>query len=125
MEDKYKDIKEDKIPVNAHIIVLDNGLATALYAGNDTEYKDTYSNYLTYYTKIKYAYDNKCKEMDLFGVTGDPNTKYKNLAGIFEFKKQFGGNLIEYIGDFELIANPFLKKIFTFLLKIYHFIRRG
>ena len=125
MEAKYKDIKEDKIPVNAHIIVLDNGLATALYAGNDTEYKDTYSNYLTYYTKIKYAYDNKCKEMDLFGVTGDPNTKYKNLAGIFEFKKQFGGNLIEYIGDFELIANPFLKKIFTFLLKIYHFIRRG
>ena len=42
-----------------------------------------------------------------------------------EFKKQFGVNLIEYIGYFELIANPFLKKIFTFLLKIYHFIRRG
>ncbi len=124
MEAKYQNIKEEKIAVNAHIIVLDNGYSTALYAGNSSEYTDTYSNYLTYYTKIKYAYDHGCKSMDLFGVTGDPKTTVKNLAGIFAFKKQFGGNLVEYIGDFDLVAYPFLFKIMPPLMKIYRKLRR-
>ena len=123
MLEKYQNIKEKKIPINAHIIVLDNQKATALYAGNDALYTDTYSNYLTYYTKIKYAYESGCKEMDLFGVTGNPKTDYKNLAGIFEFKKQFGGFLVEYFGDFDLIVHPFLYKILPFIKKVYYKLR--
>lgn len=123
MLEKYKNIKEEKIPVNAHIIVLDNNHATALYAGNDAEYKDVYANYLTYYEKMKHAFEKGAKDFDLFGVCGDPNTKFKNLAGIFEFKKQFGGKCIEYFGDFDLISNKLLYKVLPVLIKIYHKIR--
>lgn len=124
MLEKYQNISEEKIAVNAHMIVIHNNIATALYAGNDNNYTDTYSNYLTYYTKIKFAYDLGCKEMDLFGVPGDPKTKYKNLSGIFEFKKQFGGNLVEYFGDFDLVVYPFLYKILPISIKMYHLIRK-
>ena len=125
MQEKYEKETREKIPVNAHMVVIDDGHATALYAGNDSEFRDTYSNYLMYYTKIKYAYEKNCIDFDLFGVPGDPHSTYKNLAGIFDFKKQFGGYLVEYMGDFDLIAYPFLYWLIPKLKKVYRFFRRA
>ena len=34
---------------------------------------------------------------DLFGTPGDPNTKYKNLAKLHDFKRKFGDEYIEFM----------------------------
>ena len=54
--------------------------------------------------KLESTNIQKYEYADLFGVVGDPNTKYKNLAGIFEYKRKIGGDLIEFIGEFDFIA---------------------
>lgn len=110
---------EDSIVVSAHIMGFYNNSAVALYAGNLKEFQNTYANNYLYYEKIKYAHKIGCKRLDLFGVTGDPKTTIKNLAGIYEFKKQLGGYLIEYIGEYELIIN----KLWYKLLDIYRRIK--
>ena len=116
--------KEKEVVVSAHIMGFYQDHAVALYAGNDKEYQSTYANNYVYYEKIKWAKENGYKTLDLFGVTGDPHTEYKNLAGIYEFKKQLGGKLIEYIGEYHLINNKIIYYALKMILPIYHKIRK-
>lgn len=115
---KYKD-KKDGMYISAHIMAFSNDTATALYAGSDKDFQCTYANNFMYYEKIKYAKDKGYKYLDLFGVTGDPKTEYKNLAGIFEFKKNLGGDLKEFIGEYDLISNKFMYKFINIAIPIY------
>ena len=95
-----------------------------MYIGNDDVATYTGTVNRLYYEFIKDAYDRGFEFADLFGVVGDPNTKYKNLAGIFEYKRKIGGDLIEFIGEFDLINKPFWYFILPFLLKIYRKIKK-
>lgn len=121
---KYEKLDNKEIPVCGHLLTYYGDIATALYAGNDATYKESCTNYLMYYEKIKYYHDKGAKYMDLFGVVGDPHTKYKNLAGIYNFKEQWGGDCIEFIGEFDLVNKKYWYKILPILLKIYRMLRK-
>lgn len=118
----YKDLK-DGLVVSAHILALYQDKAVALYAGSNKDFQSTYVNNYVYYEKIKWCEENNYKSLDLFGVTGDPETKYKNLKGIYEFKKQLGGQLIEYIGEYDLVADKFYYHLFKIITPIYRKIK--
>ena len=98
--------------------------AWSLYIGNDEVATYTGTVNRLYYEFMKDAYNDGYEYADLFGVVGDPKTKYKNLAGIFEYKRKIGGDLIEFIGEFDLINKPFWYKVLPTLLKIYRKIKR-
>lgn len=121
--ESYKDLK-DGIIVSTHIMCFVNKTATALYAGSDKRFQSTYANNFMYYEKIKYAYEHGYTKLDLFGTVGDPNTKYKNLAGIFEFKKQLGGQLYEFIGEYDLVNNKLLYYFLKISLPIYRKLKK-
>ena len=53
--------------------------AWSLYIGNDEVATYTGTVNRLYYEFMKGAYDNGYEYADLFGVVGDPKTKYKNL----------------------------------------------
>lgn len=106
------------------ICTYTNTGAWSLYIGNDEVATYTGAVNRLYYEFIKDAYDNKLEYADLFGVVGDPNTHYKNLAGIFEYKRKMGGDCIEFIGEFDLINKPFWYKLLPNLLKIYRSLRK-
>jgi len=93
--------------------------AWSLYIGNDEVATYTGTVNRLYYEFLKEAYENGYEYADLFGVVGDPHTKYKNLAGIFEYKRKIGGTCIEFIGEFDLINKPIWYHILPLLLKIY------
>ena len=98
--------------------------AWSLYIGNDEVATYTGTVNRLYYEFMKDAFNSNYKYADLFGVVGDPNTKYKNLAGIFEYKRKIGGDLIEFIGEFDLINKPFWYTVLPILLKIYRKIKK-
>ena len=98
--------------------------AWSLYIGNDETATYTGTINRLYYEFIKDAYENNYEYADLFGVVGDPHTKYKNLAGIYEYKRKIGGDYIEFIGEFDLINKPFWYTILPVLLKIYRNIKK-
>jgi len=106
------------------ICTYSNGGAWSLYIGNDEAAAYTGTVNRLYYEFMKDAYENKYEYADLFGVVGDPHTKFKNLAGIFEYKRKIGGDLIEFIGEFDLINKPFWYKVLPILLKIYRKIKK-
>ncbi len=109
---------QEEIVLNGHVIMIYGDKAWVLYAGNHNILTSSYSNYKTYYEHIKYCYDNGIKIYDQFGTIGDLSEDNPRL-GLHEFKRKFGGDYIEFIGEFDLITNKFMYFIFNRLVPLY------
>ena len=79
---------------------------------------ETYVNYNTYFEHIKYCKQKGIKIYDQFGTIGDLSKENPRL-GLHEFKKKFGGDYIEFIGEWDYIINYPMYFIFTKLVPIY------
>ena len=121
---KSKLTDEDEILIASMLCVYSENGAWALYIGTDeiAEYINIIQRFCLEF--MKDSYDSGKEFSDLFGTVGDPHTKYKNLAGIFEYKRKLGGDYIEWMGDFDLVNKPFWYKVLPILLKIYRKIKK-
>lgn len=122
-QEEFKKIEEDEVVICSLICTYTANRAWSLFIGSNELANLTFAVSRVYYEAIKDAYHNGYEFFDLFGTTGDPKTTYKNLAHLHDFKRKFGGEYIEFIGEFDLISKPFLYKILPILLKIYRKIR--
>lgn len=113
--EKIKSIHQDEIVLSSIMTAKYNDKVWTVHGGNHTLLRELNSNYLLYYTIIKDAKDEGYKKIDFFGTTGDPK-KNNSVYGIHLFKKRLGGEYTEFIGEFDLVINPFLYFMYT---KIY------
>ena len=118
---EYQDAKDaygTEIILSAHVIMEYGDKAWTLYAGNHDILTSSYVNYKTYYEHIKYCHEHKIKMYDQFGTIGDLDEKNPRY-GLHLFKKKFGGNYVEFIGEFDLVTNKFMYFTFTKLVPLY------
>ena len=108
----------DVVTLSAHMILEYGDKAWVLYAGNHNILSETYVNYLTYYEHLKYCKEKGLKIYDQFGTIGDLKADNKRI-GLHEFKKKFGGDYIEFMGEFDYIINHFYYFAFTKAVPIY------
>ncbi len=119
--EKYKNNKKEygnQITLSGHFIIEYGNKAWVLYAGNHNILSETYTNYKTYREHIKFYYNKKIQTYDQFGTIGDLR-KENPLLGLHEFKKKFGGDYLEFIGEFDYILNKPMYFIFTKLVPFY------
>ena len=109
---------DNNITLSAHFIIEYGNKSWVLYAGNHNILSETYANYKTYEAHIKHYYDKGIKIYDQFGTIGDLS-KDNPLIGLHEFKKKFGGNYVEFSGEFDLVLNKLMYFVFTKLVPIY------
>ncbi len=125
--EKYKEYRKqygNDITLSAHMIIEYGDKAWVLYAGNHNILTETYVNYYTYSEHIRYCKEKGIKIYDQFGTIGDLS-KDNPCLGLHEFKKKFGGDYVEFIGEWDYITNHFMYFIFTKLVPIYRkFIRK-
>ncbi|MBQ7201977.1 peptidoglycan bridge formation glycyltransferase FemA/FemB family protein [Candidatus Saccharibacteria bacterium] len=87
-----------------------------LFSGSDEKYMREYNaQYLIQYHMIKFAAENNFNIYNFYGINGLPDENSKDY-GIYDFKKGFGGHVVELIGSFELS----LSKTYTLAKKIRH-----
>lgn len=115
--DAYQE--QECVTICSQVCACTKDIMWTLYIGNDELGKDLYAVPRMYREIIKYAKETGRHYLDLFGTTGEPNTTLHNLAGIHQFKKNFGGEYIELIGEFDLIEKPILYKLLPKFLKVY------
>lgn len=130
--EKYtEELKEAKNMVKEHPDGVDIGALISMKSGTDyislssgtlTQYKKFYPKYALYDAHIKDAYEMGFKYVNFYGIAGDfdPSNKY---YGIYEFKKGFNGNVVEYIGEFTLPVTS-TYKTFKALRKIKRIIKK-
>lgn len=79
--------------------------------GINPEYRNFYPNYLMYRILIEGFSKAGFKKIHLNGITGDFNPR-NEFYNSYLFKKGFNSNVVEYIGEFDLILNRFRYKIY-------------
>lgn len=115
---EYKKQYGQDITLSAHMIIEYGDKAWVLYAGNHNIMSETYVNYYTYYEHIKYCKNKGIKVYDQFGTIGDLSKDNPRL-GLHEFKKKFGGDYVEFIGEWDYITNKPMYFVFTKLVPMY------
>lgn len=122
---EIKSIKEDTIVLSSIITVKYDDTVFTVHGGNSSTLMELNANYLCYYTIIKDAFDEGYKIVDFFGTCGDANPSKDNpVYGIHNFKKRLGGEFVEFIGEFDYVAKPFMYFVFTKLVPLYRKLKR-
>ena len=116
--EKYKQEYGTVVTLSAHMILEYGDKAWVLYAGNHNILTETYVNYNTYYEHLKICKERGLKIYDQFGTIGDLSKDNPRL-GLHEFKKKFGGDYIEFMGEFDYVIKPVYYFLFTKLVPIY------
>ncbi|MBE6152411.1 MAG: aminoacyltransferase [Firmicutes bacterium] len=105
----------DKVILAGGMFILYGKEIAYIFSGTSTKFRNFQAQYLVQWEMIKHGIYNGYNTYDFYGISGD-FSKDNKRHGLYEFKKSFGGNVIEYIGDFDLIISPlkyFLKKLIS------------
>ena len=116
--DEINNIKEKELTLASIITVKYKDKVWTIHGGNHSKLMSLNANYLIYYEIIKDANKEGYKIVDLFGTCGIPNPDPSNpIYGIHNFKKRLGGEYCEFIGEYDLVANKLLYKLYKMYKK--------
>ena len=116
---KIIDTDGKRIILGGIIFMIYNKKILSLFGGNYDKYKEFSSFYTLHWELIKYALHNGYNKYNFYGISGDFNNKNDELHGLYECKKGFGGQVEEYIGEFDLIINKFMYFMYKKSFAIY------
>jgi len=122
---KTNDMKEKygKKPVLGGILFLIYGNeVVSLFGGSKKELMNFQSAYTVHFAGVKYALENHYKTYNFYGITGD-FSESNPLLGLYLFKKSFGGQVVELIGEFDIVISRFWYKIYNVAFNLYHSIK--
>lgn len=115
--DGYAAQYPDGARISAHLVVRYGDKSWAVHAGSDKVMSETFLNNRVYYEKLCGAKQSGAKVFDQFGTVGAPESS--PLQGLHEFKRQFGGRYIEFVGEFNMVLRPFWFFIYEKALPFY------
>lgn len=104
--------------IGALMSIFLNKEGITFMSGTDPLYKDFYPKYSYYAKHIKDSIDKGEKYCNFYGISKDFNPKGK-YYGIYEIKKGFNPDIIELLGEFDLVTNRFIYIIYKLALKAY------
>ena len=112
--------KGNIIPLSVTCIMTTGNEMIMLLAGNDEDYLQHFNSSNIMVTDlIKLAQKEGYDYFNFYGITGD-FTKENPHYGLYLYKRQYGGEVIELIGEFEYTINQLVKQIYDISMKLYH-----
>lgn len=124
-QERLKEIEEFKgkeVYVSGAIYIYYGNIGWYFYGASHNILRDTMPNFLMQWSMIQDSIDLGCSVYDFRGVSGDLNPD-NPLYGLYKFKKGFNGKFVEFIGEFELVTNPEVYKLFRFVLPKFNKLR--
>ncbi len=83
------------------------------YGASTRELRETMPSYAMMWQAIKFGQKMGCETFDLWGTPGpDPNPK-DPWFGFHRFKLGFGAQLIEFLGTWDLVINPYFYPLYN------------
>ncbi len=105
MTDLYKK-HPDGITMSGIITTYFGNKAWYLYGASDNMYREFMPNYLIQWHALTEAKKMGYEIYDFFGISGRTDAA-DPLHGLYRFKKGFGGEYTEFLGEFDYVVSPF------------------
>ncbi len=90
-----------------------------IYGASSNQYRNVMPNYLIQWEMILWSKARGCTMYDFRGVPGHL-TEENPLYGLYKFKKGFNGDYCEFIGEYDLIYQPFFYKMYQTFEPMYY-----
>lgn len=88
------------------------------YGASSSEYRETMASNLMMWETIKFGKKLGLKKFDMWGSLG-PNPNPKDpWYGFHRFKEGYGGELVEFVGSYDIVINPILYQFYKIADKI-------
>ena len=125
LKDIDKQIKEhgEKPLVAAGLYLSYGDQVVYLFGGSYKEFMNYAAQYLMQFEMIKYAKQKNYKKLNFYGIDGDFRRDALHY-GLFDFKRGFNSDVVELIGEFDLVVNKFYYAIYNVLFTIYKLIKK-
>lgn len=114
--------KGDIVPLSCVFYLIYGNEVLSLVGGSYQETMEYQSSHTIHWEMIKYAAENDFDRYNFYGITGDFN-KSNPLYGLYLFKRGFGGQVVELIGEFDLIINKPMFLLYNVSFKAYKTIK--
>ena len=95
----------DDVSMGIYMFMTIGNEVVALNGGIVDEYNKLDASYTLHYEMIKYAIDNGYKYYNLYEI-GDITDNNNKLKNSYNYKKNFGGEIVELVGEYDLVINP-------------------
>ena len=88
------------------------------YGASSIKYREVMASNLMMWEAIRFGKRLNLKKFDMWGALG-PNPNVKDpWYGFHRFKEGYGPDLVEFIGSYDLVINPFMYRIYKTAHKI-------
>lgn len=94
-----------------------------LFGGSYADFMYMNPQYLIQWYSLQYALDHGCDVYNFYGIDGHIKEDGE-MHGVYEFKKGFDGNVVEYIGEFDLVIHPIYYQLYKFSFALYGKLKR-
>lgn len=88
------------------------------YGASSNLYRETMASNLMMWELIRYGKKLGLKKFDMWGALSNNPDKNDPWYGFHRFKQGYGPDLIEFVGSFDLVVDPFLYQIYKIIDKI-------
>lgn len=123
IEEAHSELGE-KVALSGVCLLTYGQEAVMLLAGNDEKYLQDFStSYIIVTELIQLVQNEGYTYYNFYGITGDFNPKNEHY-GLYLYKKQYGGEVVELIGQFTYTVDPFIKALYNMAMKVYN-LRKG
>ena len=117
----YKELHKDGdiLTLGGILFLLSGNEVLSLVGGSFDKYMEFKSAYTVHFAGVKYAIENNYDRYNFYGIVGDFNPK-NELYGLYTFKKSYSGYVVELIGEFDLVINKAMYKLYKTTFGVYH-----
>lgn len=112
---------EDK-PISGIIPIMYGNKTWYLYGASSNQHRNLMPNYLLQWEMIRQAIQNKCDIYDFRGVSGIVDETHPQY-GLYRFKKGFGAEFTEFIGEVYWPFKPLTYKLYKIAEKTFRTLR--
>ena len=102
----------------AYIFFAFNKVFYYPYGASTREHREVMPTYALFWEAIKFGQKMGCQLFDMWGSPGPNPSPRDPWYGFHQFKEGFGGELIKFIGTYDLVINPPLYKLFNLINKL-------
>lgn len=95
------------------IVFIFNGVLYYPYGASRSLHRNVMASNLMMWEMIRFGKSQKCKMFDLWGALGPDADKKNPWYGFHRFKAGYGGELMEFLGTFDVLVDPPMYQVYT------------